>query len=306
MTPSTTHRIVAALAFAALFSVGSIGDASAQETAAPNYVSGSRPTGAGGAFNAVGTGPPGMYHNPAGIATARMYAFGGTYEYTPTGNVLNGTIVDSKTNPKLAAAAGYSYHIGHDQTEDPQGHDIRLALSVPALPDRVSIGVGGRFLILEQNDTELARGFTLDAGVLFKIADNVHLGVVGSNLIDVCRQPQRCRGVTPRTLGGGFSYGQSTNFRLNGDISVDFNSEADPETGDNRINFLAEGGGEYLIGGSVPVRLGYRHRTLDTSNHVTGGLGWRASQFGLDAGVDVNINDPSALTVSTAFAVYFN
>lgn len=292
---SAIPRSLIAVAIVASALCTTIPDAAAQQ-----YVSGTRPVGIGGAYNSIGTGPAGLYHNPAGIATARMYALGGTYEYTPQGNILNATIVDSKTNPRLGAAVGYSYLIGRNQTEDPKGHDIRLGLAVPALPDRVSIGLGGRYLILQRDETEFARGFTMDAGVIFKINDDIHLGLSGKNLIDVCRQPARCRGVTPRTVGGGFSYGRSTPFEVTGDFSVDLNSDPD------RVHFLAEGGAEYLIAGSVPVRLGYRHRTFDESNHVTGGLGWRTSRFGLDAGVDVNINDPSAITVSTAFAVYFN
>ena len=269
------------------------------EAASQDFMQGSRPTGMGGAFTSIATGPTGMYHNPAGIATARMYAVGGTYEYTPSGNVLNASIVDSKTNPRIAAEAGYSYLIGHGDN-DPSGHDIRLALAVPAMPDRISVGIGGRYMILKRGGAEFARGFTLDAGFLFQLAEKFQLGLSGKNLIDVCQNP-RCLGVAPMTVAAGASYGsRKSGLRLAADFGVDINSEPDD------VNFLIEAGGEYLIGGSVPLRVGYTHETLDTSNHVTGGVGWRASRFGIDASGDVNVNSPEDFTISASFSVFFN
>lgn len=287
-------RYVLSALVAAATLLGLAGDAAAQQ-----YVDGARATGMANAFNALSTGPPGMYHNPAGLATARMYAVSGTYEYTPQGNVLNASIIDSKTNPKLAAEAGYSYLIGHDDTEDPSGHDIRLGLAIPALPNKISVGLGGRYLILNQDGTEFARGFTMDAGILFQIVETFHAGLVARNLLDVCQQP-RCRGVTPRTLGAGVAYGRSTPLNISGDFEVDLNSEADA------INFRGEVGAEYMVAGKFPIRAGYNYRTISESHHLDAGFGWRESKFGLDIGSDFNLQDISDLTVSASFSVYFN
>jgi len=287
-------RQILSVLVAAATLIAVAGDAAAQQ-----YVDGARPTGMAGAYTAIGTGPTGMYHNPAGIATARMYAVSGTYEYTPAGNVLNASIVDSKTNPKLAAEAGYSYLIAHDDTEKPSGHDMRLALAVPALPNRVSVGLGGRYLILHQNNTELARGFTLDAGFLFQLVETFHAGIVGKNLIDICRQ-RRCRGVTPLTVGAGVAYGRTTPFNLSADFNVDVNSQPDD------VNFEAEVGGEYMAAGKFPIRAGYNYRTLSNSHHVNAGFGWRESRFGVDVGSKFNVRDISDLTVSATIALYFN
>lgn len=271
----------------------------ATQASAQQYFEGARPTGMGGAYTAVGTGLSGMYHNPAGIAAARMYAIGGTYAYTPSGNLLNASVVDSKTNPKLAAEVGYSYLIPHEQA-DPGGHDIRAAIAIPALPERVSLGISGRYLILDRNGTEFARGFTLDAGFLFQILETFHAGLVGKNFIDVCQQPARCRGAAPLTFGAGLAYGKTTPFHISADFAADLGSEADA------VNYEVDAGAEYMIGGSFPIRAGYKYRTFDSSNRASLGFGWRESQFGLDVGANMDVADPSVFTVSTTASVYFN
>jgi hypothetical protein len=259
-----------------------------------------RPIGLGEAFHSVSTGTSGLYYNPAGIATARMYSVGGTYEFTPQGNVLNASIVDSKTNRNLAAGVGYSYMLGRDQSGLGSGHDIRLALAVPALKDRVSIGIEGRYVIFKGERTEIARGFTMKAGFLFQLIERLHLGVSGSNLIDICNQPRRCQGVTPLTINGGISYGESTSFLVTADVGVDLNSQP----GEPNLEYKA--GAEYLIGGSVPVRLGYQHRTLTGQHLLGGGLGWRTSRFGIDVGGRLDVRDATDVYVSSSFSVYFN
>ena len=296
------QRHILAVLAAALLLVGVTSPAYAQQTDLPSmqYAEGSRPTGMAGAYTAVATGPSGLFHNPAGIATARMYAIGATYEYTPFGNVLNASVVDSQTNPKLSAGAAYSYLIGHDN-EGVSGHDIRLGLAVPIMPETISVGIGGRYAILKEGDSELARGFTLDAGLLFQIIEQFHAGVTAKNILDICNQPVRCRGVMPFAIAAGVSYGsESTPFRFSGDVGLDINSEADD------VNFQYEVGGEYMIAGAVPVRLGYQYRELDTSNHLTAGFGWRKSRFGIDASTNLNLNDLSSFTISSSINLYFN
>lgn len=266
---------------------------------AQKYIEGSRPAGTADAFTAIATGPSSIYHNPAGIPMARMYAAAGNYQFQPSGSILNASVVDSQTNPKVTAGAGYSYLLSHGDSDALSGHDIRLGLAVPALENRFSVGVGGRVLILDRDGTEIANGFTLDGGLIVRILDNLHAGIAGKNLIEVCNQLVRCRGVAPRTIAAGLSYGRSTAFQLSSDVEADLNSEAD------NLNFEYQFGGEYMAGGTVPLRLGYRHATLDSSNHVTGGIGWRSKRAGVDASVDINVNDISAVTAAASLAIYF-
>jgi len=266
---------------------------------AQDFVAGARPTGSAGAYTSVATGPSGIYHNPAGIPFARMYAGAGTYQYQSSESILNATLVDSKTNPKVTAGAGYSYLASHGDADSRSGHDLRLALAVPAIGNRFSVGVGGRYLTLDRDDTEFARGFTLDGGVIVRITDNFHAGVAGKNLLEICDRQVRCRGAAPRILAGGLSYGRSTAFQLAADLEADLNSDPDD------VHFDIEIGGEYLAAGTVPIRLGFRRETADSTNHVTTGLGWRSTQFGADAGVDFDLDELSGVTASVTFAIYF-
>ncbi|MFB6262074.1 MAG: hypothetical protein ABEL76_00425 [Bradymonadaceae bacterium] len=286
---------------ALLITVGAAIPAHAQETTGSrfDFATGARPLGMSGTYNAVGTGAAGLYHNPAGIAAANMYSLNGTYEFTPSTNVLSASIVDSKTNSNIAAGVGYSYLLGRSELSNSFGHDIRLALAIPAVPDRVSVGVEGRYAILNTDGTELARGFTMEAGFLFRIVDKLKLGVVGRNLIDICDRPRVCRTVTPLTMAGGLAYGEGSPFTATADVEVDLGSEED------QVNLRYQIGGEYLVAGSVPIRVGYEHKTFTETDHVSLGAGWRASRFGIDIAGQMEIQDPEALRISSSFAVYF-
>lgn len=264
-----------------------------------DFASGARPLGMSETYNAVGTGGAGLYHNPAGIAAANMYSLNGTYEFTPSTNVLSASIVDSKTNPNISAGVGYSYLLGRSALDNSFGHDVRLAVAIPAVPDRVSVGVEGRYSVLNAKGSQLARGFTMDAGFLFRVVDKLSIGVVGRNLIDICDQQRFCSSVTPLTMAGGVSYGEGSPFTASADVEVDLGSEKET------VNMRYQIGGEYLIAGSVPIRAGYQHRTFTQTDHVSLGAGWRASRFGIDLAGRMTIQDIESVYVSSSFAVYF-
>jgi hypothetical protein len=278
--------------------VGSAILASVPEVSAQEFSGGTRSVGLGNAYTAVATGVDGIYHNPAGIAHAIMYNIGGRYAYNPRGNVLNASIVDSKTNPSLSAGVSYSYFSSHEDENKTISHDLRAALAIPALPEQVSLGVGGRLLISETDGVENVNGITLDAGVLFEATEQLRFGFAGQNLIDVCKKDNECGGVAPRTIHGGFSFGDSQIFLLSGDISADLTSRDELQIG-------ADVGTEYQIAGAFPVRLGYSYRQLESANYVSGGLGWRSSQAGVDAAYRQNISRMDNFEVTTTISLYF-
>ncbi len=291
---------IAVLAVVALV-IGAASTASAQDPTnqdPADFIEGSRPTGLGGAFTSVGTGPVGLYHNPSGIALAKMYGLAANYEFTPTGHIINASVVDSKTNPNVAAGAGYSYIFGLEDA-DPQGHDIRLGLAVPILKNKISFGLGGRYLVLDSGNTQVVNHFTLDAGIIVEPVDNFRIGVSGKNMIDVCDNPQRCGGIAPQMLAGGISYGDATNFMISGDVEADFTSE--PDT----VNMEYQFGGEVLAG-PVPIRAGYEHRTLTEAHNVSLGLGFKHSKFGVDVGGRMDVTDTSRFTIAVSLEGYLN
>ncbi len=274
---------------------------------AQEFTAGIRPTGMGEAFTAVADGTAAIYHNPAGSARSVMYALDASYEYTPTGNVLSASIIDSKTNPQLSAGLGYSYFFARDS--EVTGHDIRLSLAIPVVPDKISVGVGGRYLIVNDTQTiandagvdtetnvELINGFTLDAGIMVKISPNFHLGVAGQNLIDQCSRVE-CKTVAPTIIQGGAGFTTEDGLVISGDFGVDLTSGAD-------VGIEFGVGAEYLIS-VVPIRVGFFRKGVAEQNWVTFGAGWRSKAAGVDAGMKLNIDDVSIFQAGGSISVYF-
>lgn len=263
----------------------------------------------GESFTAVATGTSALYHNPAGAARAVMYALEAGYEYTPTGNVLNASIVDSKTNPSIAAALGYNYYFGRGD-DDVRGHDFRVGLALPVLPDRISIGAGGRWLLVSdsilttdedgeevQTDVQLMNGPTIDAGIIVKASNQLHFGVVGQNLIEQCSRPE-CRTVAPTIISGGAGFGSEVGLLISADAGIDLTSSPDGP------GFDGGAGIEYLIQSVVPIRAGFQYRGALEQALLTFGAGWRSSAAGVDLGYQLNLNDTSQMYFMGSFSVY--
>ena len=267
-------RIARCLSLSLLLTLALPALASAQD-----FAKGARPMGMGEAFNAISTGTAGVYNNPAGIARAILFGVEGSYTYTPTGNLLSAAIVDSKTNPAITAGLGVGYYFDRqrDNGDDITALDFRLPLAMPIVPEKISVGLGLRYLSISNKDIETLSGLTLDAGALFQIVDGLHVGVAVKNIIDPCETASRCAGIVPLTVGGGVSYGSIEQaFVISGDVNYDLSG-----VDGAGLNFAL--GGEYLVENMIPVRLGFKREALPNSNIVTVGAGWRSKTAGLDA-----------------------
>ncbi|MGM0557702.1 MAG: hypothetical protein ACQEVA_15060 [Myxococcota bacterium] len=264
---------------------------------AQEFTQGARPAGLGQAYTAVSTGASGIYHNPAGIARAVMYSLEGSFEYTPDGSVLNAAVMDSKTNPELGAGVAYSYFLGRGDN-DVNGHDIHLGLALPVLPDRISLGLGGRWIIATVDGVQIINQPTVSAGALFRVSEMIHLGLAGKNLIDVCSDDQQCGDVAPTLIALGASFGNETNFLISSDLEMDLTSDPDS------VALNVDAGAEYMIGEIVPIRAGYQYKGVDATHFVTGGLGWRSNQAGVDAGFRINPADPGIFYAVASFSLY--
>ena len=262
--------------------------------AAQDLTKGTRSAGMGEAYTAVAEGATSVHHNPAGIAKSVMYAVEATFEYNPQGSVLNASVSDSKTNPGLGAGVGYSYFIGRDDFESITGHDIRLSIGVPVVPDRVALGVGGRYLKFNDGDVGLLNGFTLDAGAIVKVTEGLHFGVVGQNLIDPCSKVG-CEAVAPTTVTGGLGF-QNGGLTLSGDVGVDLTSQDDPQ-------MLFGAGLEFLIQ-AVPLRAGFERIDSADKSNLTFGVGWRTTAAGFDLGYKFNLANTDEMVFLGAFSIY--
>ncbi len=285
----TNSKATAALLFCLSLSLPAVSQAQI-------FTEGTRSAGMGEAYTAVATGGGGLYHNPAGIARTVMYAVDATFEYSPLGSTLNATVVDSKTNPAISAGAGYSYFFGRDENEGVTGHDIRLGLALPVVPDRISIGVGGRYLILDADDVELINGFTLDAGVLAKVAEGLHVGIAGKNLIDQCDR-LGCESVAPTTVAAGLAFGSDIGLILSGDVGFDLTTDPDAVQPEYSI------GAEYLAV-VVPLRAGFNRIEATDQSLLTFGAGWRSRSAGFDLGYQLDLADTDDMYFLGSFSVY--
>ncbi len=241
---------------------------------------GARPMGMASAFTASASGNGALYHNPAGVGTIFMYSVEGSYQLSPDGfNTLNASIVDSKLNPKLAAGAAYSYEFNSDEDNNFTGHDARVALASPVVPERLVLGVGGRYLSFTQGKEDLLSGFTLDVGATLRIADGFFMGVSGNNLIDPCQgNDADCPAVAaPRSVGGGLAFGSSIGFLISADVRADFSPDDD-------VRMIYAGGAEILLAQVLALRAGYQYRDLEKENVLGVGGGIKTDAVGIDVG----------------------
>jgi hypothetical protein len=273
---------------------------------AQDFMQGTRAAGMGEAFTAVSNGTGGIYNNPAGIARSIMYTVDGTFQYTPTGTVLGFGIVDSKTNPSVSAGFGLNYYFARANSADITALDLRLPLAIPVVAERISIGLAGRYLKVNQSvenddgsktDVAVMSGFTLDAGGLFRVADEFYLGVAAKNLIDVCDKPLLCRTLAPLTIGGGLAF-DNRELVLSVDVDADLGSR------DTTVmNFGV--GGEYLIQGMIPLRLGFLRRGAAEQNLLTVGSGWVSKTASVEASYQHNLTTSKLGLLSLGVSVYF-
>jgi hypothetical protein len=280
---SCTAMMVALMMGAGLLMIGS--EAEAQEESIPQFFEGLRSAGAGGSHTAVASGTDALYLNPAGVARATMYVVDGAFSYTPQGALLTAGISDSQTNPNFAGAVGYTYFLGQGENSEQSGHDVRGAVAIPVVPERVSVGVGVRYLritdegipmVEEDDDQLLMSGFTIDAGLIVRAAELLHLGLSAQNLIDRCPEDPACRGTTPTRIGGGFAIGEETGFLGSGQAAIDLTSSPGGPTVDFGVGL------EYMAAQMVPIRVGFQRRGFLDRNLLTGGVGWRSEQAGVD------------------------
>jgi hypothetical protein len=270
------------------------------------FTEGVRPSGMGMAYTGVASGASSIFHNPGGIASRMMYQVEGTYEYNPSGSVLNASVVDSKTNPDIAAGVAYSYFFGRGDLDTISGHDVHLGLALPVIPERISVGVGGRYLNVsvspeddDQDDFKLISGITLDAGVLFQVADRLRFGVAGQNLIDLCDEDMGCSNIAPTQIAGGASFGDESTFLLAVDGGLDLTS--DPEG----VQPFVGVGAEYFAANVAPIRVGYQRLQATERNVLTAGFGVRLDTAGLDFGFRIDPAESEHFFANGSFSVYF-
>jgi hypothetical protein len=264
----------------------------------------------GGALRAAGNATTAPYLNPANMSLTRAYHIEALGQLTPEfgRQVYGGTIVDSTTS---RVAGGVSVTGGFLDPKGPDRSwiDVRLALSMP-IGDNFFNGLGGRYVKLTENgDGPLGKSKasgglkdpsggrfalvnipTFDAGVTVKAGDIVYIGLSGQNLT------YPGNGYLPTKVGGGVAVA-TKDFTIEGDGVADFNSYAKPSA---RIM----GGGEYLLVDHIPLRLGYRFDQGAKSHALSGGVGYIAREFSIEASVRRTLVGPNATMIFFGVAYF--
>lgn len=257
--------------------------------AAAQYFSDPRAVGMAGAVRGDPTANSALVTNPAGMA--RGYHYSAEAEYyrlrpgvEPDINIVGASIVDSKTQPKVAVGVAYAYQFTDSGETPHDGHDGRIGFAVPMVPNEFNIGVGLRYIHVERGEEdEGPKGFTLDAGIVYSPTPTFNIGLVGNNLIN------RDDPTLPRQAGGGVSYtGELVTLVV--DVVADFDTAEDTKP-------VFAVGFESVLAELVPVRFGYERNQATEQDYLAGGLGFvggadgQGSQLALSYRQNLNQSD---------------
>jgi hypothetical protein len=241
---------------------------------------------------AIGTaaGNDGIYLNPGAIAARKRYSVEAGLILdrrgaTTADRFLGGSVVDSSTSP---VTAGVSFQ--RAQKGIFTGNVVHGALAGP-IAQGVFLGVAGKWLSLDGPKSTSAA--TVDAGILWQVAELVSVGGAGYNLVPVGNDA-----VAPMGAGAGIAIGNDRRFQVTGDWRADFD-----RLGKTTNRYAA--GVEVLLARLVPIRAGWmQDETLDTQWWSVGvGL---VTQGGaaFDVGYRQSFDDPSARTIAATLKLF--
>jgi opacity protein-like surface antigen len=225
-----------------------------------------RAYGMGGAWRALGVGAESGTGNPAALAAFRTYRVELTGAWDWVGKDAFGMVAlaDSSTS---ALAAGVSYQLVSlgKGVERATGHLNTVGLAIP-FGDSLMVGVSSRYLLLR--GARQANAITGDAGILFRPAPVIALGVSAHNLIgtgnaELTRYYSAHAGVFAGLL------------TLAADVRADFETNS-------RTTLTYSGGLEYLLGQSFPLRAGYTWDGFTRSSQLSAGIGVMTPGGGID------------------------
>lgn len=262
-----------------------------------------RPAGVGGAFVAGAAGNGALRSNAGGLAAVHLYALEATYgRATEAGPSAWGvSIVDSKTNPALAGGISYSRgSVGGDTTEkqdDYASQQIRLGLGLPLVEGALTLGATGSYTTLttpkiadDQPGSDLS-SISVDAGLHGVLSKVVLIGLTGRNLIE-----SESMGLKREVAAGlGLMFGP---------LLVSGAWEGRPEQGADGAMASGYAAGLEFSVETVPLRVGFRQEPIGGGQMVTGGIGWRSRESGLDLAFEQPLEKGAVSNVSVSMSIY--
>lgn len=272
-----------------------------------------RSTALGGGLRALSNSTDALFLNPANIAATRVYHLSGVAQVWPQASrqSYGGAAVDSIVNRQgIAGGVGGTWSRQDPAGVDRQSFDVRFALAAP-LSDQFLIGGTLRYLTLSENGyprnggglppsiasgglrgDDIVADVTFDAGLALRPIPELSISLVGNNLTDTGY------GFLPLLFGGGVGVGTEL-FSIEGDVVGDFTTYDD-------TTVRAMGGLEFLAGGSVPLRAGYRYDQGQGTQSISGGLGFLTESFSLDGAFRTSVQGPRVLTLVFGFKYHLD
>jgi hypothetical protein len=218
----------------------------------------------GGAYMSMGYGAETLGGNPAALSAFKRYQIEASGAWDVPNGMGFGTLALADSTNQFAG--GLSYHFAtFGGLERRWAHITTLAMSY-AIADWIHLGVSGRHhVIVGASNTN---SITVNAGLLIKPVQWLSLGVSGHNLIynfnrDITR-----------------FFVASVSALIVGQLTPCFDLRADFNQPTPR--FAYQGGLEWLIAMTVPVRVGYQYDGIMNHHYVSGGLGWFMEGSGVD------------------------
>lgn len=290
-----SFRLTAALVVAACFGLSSRDVAAQQYSHHAREVGASAQTlGIADAVRSMAVGPPALYFNPAGMARVMAYAIQTGYDYTHAyrdpepvhRHGLTLSVVDSKTNPYVAAGVAYSYMTATDKEG---GHQMRAGIASGYRSPSFSalLGVGVRWARFNHKSggpfgkKDLWDALNADVGALLEIYEMVRIGIVGYNIV----YSGSLQDEMPISLGVGLSFSYS-GLLVAFDTVIEFESGG----GDKKVPIYAVGL-EYFAANVLAIRAGFEANQVEEANRITAGIGYAGTIWGVDLGYRHNIAD---------------
>ena len=247
---------------------------------------------------ASASGATALYFNPAGMSGIRQYSVEAGYSFLDSlsGHAISVAAIDSATNNAVAMGLAYSYISSAPGGMNRDGHNFRGGLSTGYRGESwgVFVGVGGRYLTLELGNTSLKdiEFFSIDAGLLFEVAEILRLGVVVQNLIDT-----KAVGEAPRSIGVGAAISFDA-LQLSFDVDLDLQSRPDEVTTSYKVGL------QYMIQNMIVARGGFMIDGLADKKRMGLGLSYVSALIGADLAYSRTLEEPGETIVSAAIKVF--
>jgi len=244
-----------------------------------------------GAYRGVATGNDGIFTNVASLAALKRYSIEGQYflDRADSQNALEAFDISVVDSSSASFTGGLAYTRVFSGPWVGNMMDLPIAIPVSNL---LFLGVNGKWMSFNGPGNSMNM-LNVDAAAYLKASSLVGLGVAGYNLLDSGHRAQ-----APRGMGAGLSIGDSVHYTLAFDWRGDFDRQS------SLTNLLALGG-EYVLGGSYPVRASFVKDDTRNANFWSVGAGLITNGgFALDLSYRQRIESPEEFTVAAAVKLF--